>query len=177
MDKRVEEIEKDAKEILDTAKRAETGMNAIQQGQKNQLRSNILDWISSANFAAQQSDFIARREVGTGKGFLNTPEFENWIRGSKQTLFCPGMPGAGMTMMAAMAIEHLSSTIQNDNTGVAYIYCSYNLRVDRHATSLLAAILRQLVQAQTSIPEPILRMHEHYSTRETKPPAEEIYRH
>lgn len=34
MDKRVEEIEKDAKEILDTAKRAETGMNAIQQGQK-----------------------------------------------------------------------------------------------------------------------------------------------
>lgn len=175
MDKRIEEIEKAAEEMLRVAKMAEIGVNAIQQGQQNQLRNNILDWISLINFPAQQSYFIARREQGTGKRFLNAPQFENWIHRSKQTLFCPGMPGAGKTMTAAIAIDHLSRTIQNDNIGVAYIYCNYKVRVDRHATSLLAAILRQLVQAQPSIPEPISRMYEQYSTRGTMPSAEEIY--
>jgi Cdc6-like AAA superfamily ATPase len=175
MDKRIEEIEKTAEEILRAAKRAEIGVNAIQQGQQGQLRDNILDWISSTNFPAQQYDFIARREEGTGNWFLNAPEFDNWIRGLEPTLFCPGMPGAGKTMMAAMVIDHLSRTIQNDHTGVAYVYCNYKVRVDRHATSLLTAILRQLVQAQLSIPEPISRLYEHYHTSGTRPSAEEIY--
>jgi hypothetical protein len=165
MDKRIEEIEKVAKETLEAA-------NIIQQ---NQFRDKILDWISSTDFPAQQSDIIAGREEGTGERFLNAPKFENWIRGSKQTLFCPGMPGAGKTVMAAIAIDHLSRTIQNDNIGVAYIYCHYKMRVDRHATILLAAILRQLVQARSSIPEPISRMYEQYSTRGTMPSAGEIY--
>jgi hypothetical protein len=172
MDRRIEEIEKTGKQTLEAAKRAETGVDAIQLGQ---FRDIILKWISSIDFPAQQSDIINQRQKETGHWFLDAPEFNNWIHGSKQTLFCPGMPGAGKTMMAAMAIDHLSRTILNDTNGVAYIYCSYKMRVVQSTTILLAAILRQLVQAQRSIPEPVLRLHEHHSRRGTRPSLEEIF--
>jgi hypothetical protein len=144
MDERIEEIEMTGKQTLEAAKRAEIGVDAIQQGQ---LCDIILKWISSTDFPAQQSDMIDRRQEETGQWFLDAPEFNNWIHGSKETLFCPGMPGAGKTMIAALAIDHLSRTIQNDTNGVVYIYCNYKTRADQNTTILLAAILRQLVQA------------------------------
>lgn len=52
MDKRIEKIEKITKKILETEKSAEIRENAIQQGQQNQLRDKILDWIFLINFAA-----------------------------------------------------------------------------------------------------------------------------
>jgi hypothetical protein len=172
MDKRIEEVEKTGKQTLEAVKRADIGVDAIQQGQ---FRNIILKWISSTDFPAQQSDMIDQRQKETGQWFLDAPEFNNWIHGSKQTLFCPGMPGAGKTMMAAMAIDHLSGTIQNDTNGVAYIYCNYKRRADQNTTVLLAAILRQLVQARRSIPEPVSRLHKHHSSRGTRPSLEEIF--
>jgi hypothetical protein len=172
MDKRIENIEKTGKQIFEAAKRIEIGVDAIQQGQ---LRDKILDWISLTTFPAQQSDFIDRREEGTGLWFLDTLEFNEWIHGARQTLFCPGMPGAGKTMMAAMAIDHLSKTIQNDTNGVAYIYCNYQAQAGQNTTILLAAILRQLVQARRSIPEPVSRLYELHSSRGTRPSLEEIF--
>ncbi|KAH0559932.1 hypothetical protein GP486_003547 [Trichoglossum hirsutum] len=173
MDKRIEEIEKTGKQMLEAAKRAEIGVDAIQQ---SQFRDIILNWISPTNFPAQQSDIIDRRQKETGQWFLDAPKFNNWIHGSKQTLFCPGMPGAGKTMMAAIAIDHLSRTIQNDTNGVAYIYCTYKKkREDQNTTILLAAILQQLVQARRPIPEPVSRLHENHSSRGTRPSVDEIF--
>jgi hypothetical protein len=164
MDKRIEEIEK-------AAERIEVGVDAIQQGQ---LRNRILDWISSTDFTTELSDFIASKEEGTGSWFLDAAQFKDWIQGSKQTLFCPGMPGAGKTMIAAMAVDHLSR--QSEANGVACIFCNYKARADQqNAVVLLTAILRQLVQAQSSIPESVLRLHEHHSRRSTRPLLKEIF--
>jgi len=142
--------------------------------QQDHLRRTILDWISSTNFPTQLSDFIARKEEGTGSWFLDAPKFKNWIQGSKQTLFCPGMPGAGKTMIAAIAINHLSRPTPNKANAVAYIFCNYKTQADQNATTLLAAVLRQLVQARPSIPEAVSRLHEYHSCRGTRPSLEEI---
>ncbi|OCL07167.1 ankyrin [Glonium stellatum] len=142
MDKRIEEIAKIEKETFEVATRIGRSVDAIQQ---DQLRDTILRWISSADFPAQQSDFINRRQKGTGQWFFNAPIFNNWIHGSNQTLF------------------------------FAYVYCNYKTRTDQTTTILLAAILRQLVQGQRSIPDPILRLHEYHSSRGTRPSLEEIF--
>jgi hypothetical protein len=63
MDKRIEEIEKTGKQMLEAAKKIEIGVDEIQQGQ---LRDKILDWISSTTFPDRQSDLIGQREDGTG---------------------------------------------------------------------------------------------------------------
>jgi NACHT domain len=149
------------------------GVDAIQQGQSRQQLHDILEWISSTDFPAQQSDFIARRQDGTGLWFLHSPEFSEWIHGSNRTLFCPGIPGAGKTIMAATTIDYLLRTLQSDAIGVAYIYCSYKGKSDQNTTSLLAAILKQLVQAQPSIAEPVTRLYDDHANR-TRPLLEEI---
>jgi len=148
------------------------GVDAIQQDQSRQRCDNILEWISSTDFPAQQSDFIARRQDGTGLWFLNSPEFTKWIHGSNQTLFCPGIPGAGKTIMAATTIDHLLGTVQSNTVGVAYIYCNYKATTDQNTTSLLAAILKQLVQARPAIAEPVTRLYNHHANR-TRPSLEE----
>jgi Cdc6-like AAA superfamily ATPase len=141
------------------------GVDAIQQDQTRHRRDKTLEWISSTDFTTQQSDFIARRQDGTGLRFLNSPQFAQWIHGLNQTLFCPGIPGAGKTIMAAATIDHLSRTLPSSTTGVAYIYCNYKAETDQSATSLLAAILKQLVQARPSSAEPLIRLYDEYANR------------
>ncbi|KAI9782990.1 MAG: hypothetical protein M1816_001650 [Peltula sp. TS41687] len=150
------------------------GVNAVEQEQNRQRHDNILAWISSTDFPAQQSDFIARRQPGTGLWFLDAPEFRGWIQGSKQTLFCPGIPGAGKTMMAALAIDHLSGTVQSDTTAMAYIYCNYKAQAEQTTSRLLAAILKQLVQIRPSIAEPVTRLYNHHAGRGRRPSLDEI---
>lgn len=47
---------------------------------------------------------------------------------------------------------------------------------DQNTISLLAAILKQLVQARPSIAEPISHPHDNYTNRRTRPLLEEIFR-
>jgi hypothetical protein len=161
------EIQEDGKQALEVVKRVEIG-------QLREDQTKILEWISSTNFPAKQTDLINSRQKGTGLWFLDDPKFDNWIHGSEQTLSCPGMPGAGKTMMAAITIDHLHRTMQSDDVGVAYIYCNYKAQEDQSATSLLAAVLKQLVQARPSIAEPMTRLYEQHANKMTKPELEEI---
>ena len=47
-------------------------------------------------------------------------------------------------------------------------------QVDQTTASLLASVLKQLVQVQPSLAEPVSRLYEHHSSRMTKPSLDEI---
>jgi hypothetical protein len=133
-----------------------------------------MQWLSPTDLPAQQHDIISRRQEGTGHWFLDTPEFKRWLCGSDQTLFCPGIPGAGKTMMAAIAIDHLCRTTRSEGIGVAYLFCSYKAQVDQSAASLFAALLKQLVQNRFELASPVTQIHELHSKRGTKPSLSNI---
>jgi hypothetical protein len=79
-------------------------------------------------------------------------------------------------MMAAIAIDHLLKAVQSSDIGIAYVYCNYKAQEGQDAASLLAAILKQLVQARPSIAEPAERLHEQHASRGTnKPSTDEIF--
>ncbi|KAF2453530.1 hypothetical protein BDY21DRAFT_424471, partial [Lineolata rhizophorae] len=151
------------------------GVDKIRQEQDSTSHRSLLEWISPADYPAQQSDIINRRQQGTGQWFLDAPEVATWLREAKRTLFCPGIPGAGKTMVAAIAVDQLLKSVQNSSVGVAYVYCNYKAQEEQDASSLLAAILKQLVQAQPSTSEPVERLHKKYSTQGTKPSLDEVF--
>src|ERR1700712_1045056 len=101
-------------------------------------------WLSPSDFAAQQHDFISRKEEGTGQWFLDSAEFKAWQQGPEKTLFCPGIPGAGKTMIAAIAIDHLYKRSRSEEIGVAYLFCNYKAQQVQTSTALLAVVLKQL---------------------------------
>jgi Cdc6-like AAA superfamily ATPase len=149
-------------------------VNEIQQNRKREHHCRIVEWISSADFAAEQSNIIAQRQEGTCQWLLNSPEYTSCLHGSKQTLFCTGIPGAGKTMLSAIVVDHLSRTMECEAVGLTYMFCHYK-QADQSAVSLLATMLKQLVQARPSIAEPVSFLYEHHSCQGTRPSLEEIF--
>lgn len=147
----------------------------IRQGQDGAKRDELIAWISRMNFPAQQSDIIKRRQEGTGQWFLDAPEVARWLSKANETLFCPGIPGAGKTMVAAIAIDYLLNRFQSSTVGVAYVYCNYKAQGDQDTASLLAAILKQLVQAQPSTAELVEQLYKKHTDQGTRPSADEIF--
>jgi len=100
-------------------------VDKLRTGQNNTEYRNIRNWISQSDFPAQQSDFLKKRQKGTGQWFLDSTQVKRWHQDPNATLFCPGTPGAGKSMIAAIAIEDLLKGQPIAIIGVAYVYCSY----------------------------------------------------
>jgi hypothetical protein len=147
---------------------------AIRGAQSLEKHTAITEWLSPTDFPSQQHDIISRRQSGTGKWFLATTEFKRWLDGSDKTLFCPGIPGAGKTMMAAIAIDHLCRTTCGGGIEVAYLFCGYKGTADLDASDYFAAILKQLVQSRPNISAPLTLIYNDCIRRKTKPSLEEI---
>ncbi|KAI9931980.1 hypothetical protein AWENTII_010289 [Aspergillus wentii] len=119
-------------------------------------RQETLNWLSSVNFATQQADYIRRRQAGTGKWFLESPDFRTWTENSKQTLFCPGIPGAGKTILTSMVVEDLELRYQDvHSVGIAYLYCDFRRGHEQSVEGFMANILKQFACRLPSIPEDI----------------------
>jgi Cdc6-like AAA superfamily ATPase len=101
-------------------------------------------------------------QPGTGQWFLNHPQVAKWHSEANATLFCSGIPGAGKTMIAAIAVDHLLDSIINSPTGVAYVYCNY--KEEQELLDILAAILKQLALPNM---EPVDRLRRRRSARGT----------
>ena len=98
-----------------------------------------------------------------------------WLDDAKTTLFCPGIPGAGKTMVAAIAVDQLLNSAQSSAYGVAYVYCNYKSQADQDTASILAAILKQLGQSRPSALGPVEILHQKHAGRGTKPSLDDIY--
>ncbi|KFY00471.1 hypothetical protein O988_03292, partial [Pseudogymnoascus sp. VKM F-3808] len=82
-------------------------------------RETMLDWLSAIDYAPKQNDLIRRRQAGTGRWLLESTEFKELVTTSK-TLFCPGIPGAGKTILTSIVVEELATRFPNDaSIGIA----------------------------------------------------------
>ncbi|KAF2257611.1 hypothetical protein CC78DRAFT_442927, partial [Lojkania enalia] len=150
-------------------------LNSVRTRGDNAEHHRLLQWISSTDYPAQQSDIIKRRQEGTGQWFLAAPQVARWLSEPQAILFCPGIPGAGKTILAAIAIDHLLKSVQSSSHGVAYIYCNYKDQEEQDTLRMLAAILKQLVQARPSLVGPVEQLHKRHADRGTRPLPDEVF--
>ena len=135
----------------------------------------IMNWLAPVGYARQHSDFISRRQEGTGKWLLDSDEFHRWLDQKQQTLFCPGIPGAGKTMITSIVVDNLCSRFGNDGSiGIAYLYCNFRQQQDQKPVHLLASLLGQLVQGQPSVSNSMQSLYESHKAKRTRPSFDEI---
>jgi len=161
------------------------GVDRIQKQQDrrdfSEQRSLILDWLTPMEYAAQQNDFATRRQSGTGEWLLESAEFTNWVDQPKQILFCPGIPGAGKTILASAVVSNLVARFQgSSDIGLAYVYCNFR-RQDQKAEDLLLSLLRQLSENLPSgLPAAVEELYRQnagsVNKPKTRPSAGEIIR-
>ncbi|KAJ6786496.1 hypothetical protein PWT90_09714 [Aphanocladium album] len=154
---------------------AKKGIDRLNHQQDNQERLVILDWLTTLDYASLQSGLMDKRQAGTGHWFLNTPEFSAWLNTEKSTLFCPGIPGAGKTIISAIVIDNLITRFSDDKTiAVANIYCDYRRTQEQQAENLLASLLQQTAQGLPCLPECVSSLYQKHVKKRTRPSLEEI---
>lgn len=111
------------------------GVEQIVQHLNEKDRLDLMKWISPINTAAKQADKLKLRLSGTGRWFLETNEFVTWFNQDQdqkisRTLFCPGAPGTGKTLMISAVIDELHRRVRHDSTiRLVYFYCNYRERL------------------------------------------------
>ncbi len=120
-------------------------------------------------YDAQQQDLCNRRQSGTGQWLLNSTEYQTWRETPGQTLFCPGIPGAGKTMLAAIVVEDLTTRYrQIPEVGIAFVYCNFRRRDEQTTDQLLASVLKQLSRQKPSLPDNLRELWNKHREKQTR---------
>ncbi|KAI1843310.1 hypothetical protein JX266_010484 [Neoarthrinium moseri] len=157
---------------LDDIKSIKTEMKTHFEAEKTQSQDNaiqeFLESLALIDYSLQQQACIFQRQDGTGAWLLKSPDFLGWVESRARILFCPGIPGAGKTIMTSIIIEELQTRFLNDTSvGMAYVYFDYQ-RPQNHKTHLvLANIIKQLLRnfPATKLPRELHNLYEGYQKR------------
>jgi Cdc6-like AAA superfamily ATPase len=129
-------------------------------------RTRVLSWLSDIDYAGHHKDLIANRHEGTGSWLVESPIFKEWFESpAADELFCPGMPGAGKTILSSVVIDWLLSQSQNQRhlgtqrVGVAYMYCNFRRPEEQVVRRVLASLLKQLGQNWDVLPDQIRALY------------------
>jgi len=163
--------------VLNSVSRTEANVETMKSKLDRRENLDILNWLEPIDYAPQQSDYISRQQPGTGRWLLDSADFRTWLGTCKQTLFCPGIPGAGKTILTSIVVDELTRRFGSDSsTGVAYVYCNFRRQDDQKVDNLLASLLKQLVEGYSSLPGTIKDLHDRHKAKRTRPSLDEISR-
>jgi len=161
--------------VHDVVTSIQTNSETIMSKLNSKEDIEMLNWLTPMDYGPQQSDFLERRQQGTGQWFLELDDFKNWLDQNKSTLFCRGMPGAGKTIMTSIVIEALRTKFQNDDrVGIAYLYCNFRRQDEQKPIDLIASLLKQLIQQERKVPETMKSLYRDHQLRKTRPSFLEI---
>lgn len=139
-------------------------------------RREILDFVSNLDHGDYQADALRRRQEGSGWWLLETQEFRSWVN-RKQTLLCPGIPGAGKTIITSIVIDHLQQQfLDTPSVGIAYFFCGFGQSSTFTVNAFMAYLLKQLVQNMRQIPECIRDIFSRYKQHKMRPKLQDLYR-
>lgn len=144
----------------DEFERLNDSIKPLLQTQDREQHQRTLNWLSPSYYLSQHEDAQRTIDQGSGKAFMEDHRFTEWIRGSKavQSLFCPGLPGAGKSSMASLVIDRLCRGRQKTNYTLAFVYFNFNLQAEQTLVNVLRSVLRQLIEVLPSIPDRITEL-------------------
>ncbi|KAF2807096.1 purine and uridine phosphorylase [Mytilinidion resinicola] len=132
----------------------------------------VLEWLTTIDYSPDQNYYHSRQQHGTGQWFLDSAQFQAWLKTDKQTLFCPGIPGSGKTFITSIVIDYLQTNYENSN--VAYLYCKVNQQDQQTLEGLLGSTLKQLVRKQFPLPKIVVDLYDQHKAKQSRPELTEI---
>ncbi|PKK51563.1 hypothetical protein CI102_2964, partial [Trichoderma harzianum] len=148
----------------------QTAVSEMATRQYAQDHQAFLDWLTSVDYTLQQKDYFSKRQPGTGQWLLKSDIFQDWVDHSQQTLFCPGIPGAGKTILTSMVINELFERCKKDPiVGIAYLYCNFRRHDEQKLDDLMMSLVKQLALGQNGLPQDAKRIFDKHRTKNQRP--------
>ncbi|KAH6847660.1 hypothetical protein B0I37DRAFT_391490 [Chaetomium sp. MPI-CAGE-AT-0009] len=150
--------------------------NARSRSRDNESQKIIL-WVSTLAYRPRHLDVLENAQPGTGTWFLNHPIFKSWVNGKAgDVLWCPGIPGAGKTILASLIIDNLEREHSSPDAICTYVYCNYTKRQEQTAVALLSSILQQVLQHSTTgtLPAEVQSLYDLHKKHGTRPTLAQV---
>lgn len=148
----------------------ETNVDAMKCRSDRKEDLEILDWLAKNDYDPQDS-LISKRQPGSGQWLLDSQNFQDWLKADNQTLFCPGIPGAGKTFITSIVIEYLRNAY---GSSVTYLYCNVGQQHQQTPENMLRSILKQLVQNRSPLPHELKDLYDKHNKKGSQPKFTEI---
>lgn len=149
-------------------------VNKLVERQDQQQHREILDWLTPVEFEAQQSDFVSRRQAGTGQWLLDLPEYAKWKASKGDVLFCHGIPGVGKTILSSIVVDDLQETFYTvKDVAICYFYCNYKRQDEQRLKDVIVSFLKQLSRAAAMLPECLKELFDQCQEKHRQPSLEE----
>lgn len=140
--------------------------------QQHQKRQILAQWLTPLDYAAKQQEVISDCQPETGQNLLESVEDQAWCGAKHQSLMCPGIPGAGKTMLTAIVIEYLEIKHQSDNSiGLAYIYSNYQTPLE--LGDIYSSILKHVLLYHCQDLDNIVEWCKEFQARRSHPSSSE----
>ncbi|PBK88689.1 hypothetical protein ARMGADRAFT_353280 [Armillaria gallica] len=107
----------------------------------------VAGWLTPSDPTAVQQEKLRERVGNTGEWLLESPEYKCWKDGSTEsrTLWCPGGPGVGKSVLASIILNALQSPIC-EKTLVLSVFCDHQSANTQTVENILRGFLKQRVQ-------------------------------
>ncbi|KAJ6072623.1 hypothetical protein N7467_010708 [Penicillium canescens] len=145
-----------------------TRFNSAQQNQ------HVLDWITPIDFSKKQNDLLSQTQEGTGAWFLQSDEFRSWLNSPNCTLLCPGIPGAGKSLMSSIVVDSLKREMQDPDVQVGCIFCDYQPAHRQTNIDLQLSLLKQLAVKDSQVLSNIEQLYSTHVEKKTLPTLQEV---
>ncbi len=168
-----------------------------EEARASREREKVLNWLAPEDYAPEFHDLLRRRQPGTGQWLLDSDEFKTWCVSTycpgdllciletnchprmaadrKAVLFCPGIPGAGKTILSTTVIDHLHAQFRNDpDVAVAYLYCNFRRHAMQKLDDLVNNLLKQLAAARPPLPAAVKALYDN-KPKDTRPALDEVF--
>ncbi|KAL9105147.1 MAG: hypothetical protein Q9187_008807 [Circinaria calcarea] len=147
---------------------ASNGISDLQTVQKEQELQQVAKWLSPLDFKINQSYYVQKRQQGTGEWLLKSAEFETWMQGNRETMWCPGIPSATIT-------DHLEKLYDlDDSIAVLCIYCNHKEHLQHTSLNLIGALLKQLIQNRLIVSNTLSNLYRKHTFHNTHPNLDEL---
>ncbi len=162
--------------VLHTVSRIDADVENVRSKLDRKEDIGILQWLSPIDYGIQQSDFINRRQPETGQWLLGSETYKEWLNARGKTLFCPGIPGSGKTILTSIVIDNITRIMNHQTVGIAYLYCNFKRQDEQTLDSLLRNLLKQLAQSQSPLPHDLKDLYDRAKRTGIRPSLDDISR-
>ena len=109
----------------------------------HRVQADLLHWIGNPK---DTSGSVLTPFPGTGEWFLESDAYRNWASGNGPSLlWCHGPPGVGKSVLASVALQHLTETLEAEPVCLLYYFCDFANRKEQKKEAIWKCLLRQVI--------------------------------
>ncbi|KAH6912504.1 hypothetical protein BKA70DRAFT_1397653 [Coprinopsis sp. MPI-PUGE-AT-0042] len=131
----------------------------------------VLDFLSLVNFRNIQQENHGNWMPDTLKWFLEGSMYQWWLETQGAIVWGTGMPGAGKTILASVAIQDSEDHAPSDIC-IGYVYCRYTEPMK--VRDILAALVRQLLERYPHLLPTVKPLYNKHDLQRTSPTQSEL---